>query len=442
MASPSTPPLSSDKSPLARYQTPRKRLAFLRPRLLVFLAVVGPGIISQSAGNDAGGVTTYAIAGAQFGYGLLWILILTTISYAVTQEMGARMGIVTGKGLGELIRERYGPRWTLLAVGVLTITNLGDTAADVAGIGAALQLFGVTKYVSIPLAVIGMYLLAVKGNFARIEKIFLLSAALFVAYVISGFMAHPDWGSVFHSVIIPPIQLKQAYIFTFIGVIGTTITPWGQFFIQSYVVDKRLTLPALNLERADVYIGSIISQVIAFFIVVATAATLYIHGQRSITDAADAARALAPLAGSFAAVLFGLGLLNASLLGSMAIPLSGTYTVTQALGTEFGLSHRLRDAPLFYSTFSITVLLVTLFVLIPGMPLITVMFISQVLDGILLPILLLFVVFLANDRSILGKYVNGRIFNIIAWTTIIVLITASLLLVLTTIIQQINGGGP
>ena len=419
----------------ARRLARRPRLRWPRTGLLAFLAVVGPGIISQSAGNDAGGITTYAIAGAQFGFGLLWILVLTTLSYGVTQEMGARMGIVTGKGLGALIREQYGPRWTLLALLVLLVTNLGDTAADVAGIGAALQIFGVTKYLSIPIAVVGMYLLATRGNFARIEKVFLASAALFVAYIVSGVLAHPDWGAALHSVVVPPIRLNHLYVFTFIGIIGTTITPWGQFFIQSYVVDKQLGPDDLRLERADVYLGSVASQVVAFFIVLATAATLYAHGQHDVASAADAARALEPLAGRFAALLFGLGLLNAALLGSMALPLSGAYAVTQALGAEFGLRRGFREAPLFYGIFSATVGLAALFVLIPGLPLVTVMFVSQVLDGLLLPILLLFVVLLANNRALLGRHVNGPLFNVIAWGTITLLIVASLLLVATTVSQ-------
>jgi len=254
----------------------RKRIRVPRAGLLAFLVVLGPGIITASADNDAGGITTYSIAGAKFGYGLLWILLLTTFSLGVTQEMGARMAIVTGKGLGALIREKFGIRWTAIAMVALLLANFGSIAADVAGIGAALEIFGISKYISVPLAVAALYLLVVKGSYSWIEKTFLFSAVIYVAYVISGVQAHPDWGAAFQNTVVPSFQFNQAYIIAFIATIGTTITPWGQFFIQSYCADKRLGLDDLKNERGDVFVGAFVTNFIAFFIVIATSATLAI----------------------------------------------------------------------------------------------------------------------------------------------------------------------
>ena len=417
----------------------RQRLRTRRTGLLAFLVVLGPGIITASADNDAGGITTYAIAGAQFGYALLWILFLTTFSLAITQEMGARMGIVTGKGLAELIRERFGIRWTAFAMLALFIANFGSTAADVAGVGAALEIFGVSRYITVPLAVLGIYLLVLKGSYRWIEKIFLFSAVLYIAYVVDGLLAHPDWGSALFHTVVPTFQFQQAYVVAFIATIGTTITPWGQFFIQSYVVDKRLGLDDLTFERGDVYVGSFITNFIAFFIVVATAATLYTHHQ-SISSASDAASALAPLAGPFAALLFAVGLLNAALLGSTTIPLSTAYATSEAFGFELGLDRGFRQAPVYYGVYSVALVVAALFVLIPGMPLITVIFLTQMVNGILLPIILIFVLLIINDRSIMGRFTNGPVFNAVVWVTVVALVLLSLLLIPVTIMQQFGGG--
>jgi len=408
-------------------------------RFLAFLAVLGPGIITASADNDAGGITTYSIAGAQFGYGLLWILLLTTFSLGITQEMGARMGIVTGKGLAALIREKFGIRWTGFAMLALLIANFGSTAADIAGIGAALEIFGVSKYISVPVALMALFLLVFKGNFRWVERIFLFSAALYIAYIVSGIQAHPDWGAAFKNTVVPSFQLRRDYIIAFIATIGTTITPWGQFFIQAYCVDKQLRKEDLNLERGDVYFGTFVTNFIAFFIVVATAATLYVHGQ-SINDASDAAQALAPLAGGFAAFLFAIGLFNAALLGSATLPLSTAYAASEAFGTELGLDRRFKQAPFFYSIYTAALIIAALFVLLPGIPLIGVLFISQMVNGILLPIILVFVLLIINDKAVMGRYTNGFVFNAVTWITVVALIFVSLLLIPVTIIQQINGG--
>lgn len=422
-----------------RWPAWRRRLWLPHGSLLAFFAVLGPGLITASADNDAGGITTYAIAGAQFGYGLLWLLFLTTISLAITQEMGARMGIVTGKGLAALIRERFGIRWTTFAMLALLLANFGSTAADIAGIGAALEIFGVSKYISVPLATLALFLLVLQGNFRRVEKIFLFSAVLYVAYVISGFLARPDWGAALHHTVVPSFQLNRDYIVAFIATIGTTITPWGQFFIQSYCVDKGLGPRDLNLERADVYFGAFVTNFIAFFIVIATAATLYVHGQ-PINSASDAAQALGPLAGRFAATLFALGLLNAAILGSTILPLSTAYAASEAFGWELGLNWKVREAPIFYGLYGGAILTAALFILIPGLPLVGVMFISQMLNGILLPIILVFVLLISNDRAIMGHYTNGPVFNALTWLTIGALILVSLLLIPVTLIQQFGGG--
>jgi len=408
-------------------------------RLFAFLAVLCPGIITASADNDAGGITTYSIAGAQFGYDLLWLLLLTTFSLGITQEMGARMGIVTGKGLAALIRERFGIHWTGFAMLALLIANFGSTAADIAGVGAAMEIFGVSKYLSVPIAIAFLFLLVFKGSFRWVDRIFLVSAALYIAYIISGFQAHPDWGAALHSTVVPSFELRRDYIIAFIATIGTTITPWGQFFIQSYCVDKQLREEDLNLERGDVYFDTFVTNFIAFFIVVAAAASLFVHGQ-SINSASDAAQALAPLAGRFAALLFAIGLLNAAVLGSATLPLSTAYAASEAFGMELGLNQRVRQAPFFYGIYSATLIIAALFVLLPGIPLIGILFLSQMVNGILLPIILIFVLIIINDKQVMGKYTNGIVFNAVTGITVVTLIAVSLLLIPVTIIQQLGGG--
>jgi NRAMP (natural resistance-associated macrophage protein)-like metal ion transporter len=433
-----SPKIPAIAAPIRRLSW-RKRLRMPRTGMLAFLVVLGPGIITASADNDAGGITTYAIAGAKYGYGLLWILFLTTFSLGITQDMGARMGLVTGKGLAALIREKFGIRWTAFAMLALLIANFGSIAADVAGIGAALEIFGISRYISVPLAVTALYLFVAKGNFRWIERVFLFSAMLYVAYIISGVLAHPDWGAALRGTVVPSFQFNQAYIIAFIATIGTTITPWGQFFIQSYCVDKRLGPDHLKHERADVYVGAFVTNFIAFFIVVATAATLNANGQTDITDASQATVALAPLAGRFAATLFALGLFNAALLGSAALPLSTAYAASEAFGWKLGLDRGIKQAPVFYGIFIVSLVIAALFVLIPGLSLVGVMFISQMVNGILLPIILVFALLIINDKSIMGAHTNGHVFNAIAWVTVGGLVLVSLLLIPATILQQFSG---
>jgi len=403
------------------------RLVFARPRsararlgLAALFAIVGPGIVSGFADNDAGGITTYSIAGAQFGYDLLWVLLVSQLALMVTQEAGARLGLASGHGLSGLIRERYGVRWATFAVLTMLAANLGDTVAEFAGIGAALALFGVPVALSAFLAAIGMVVLLARTSYRRIQILFVLvGVAVSLAYLVSAVLARPDWGRAATSLVIPHGQFTSAaYILTVVGVVGTTITPWGQSFIQSYVVDKGLTAKDLLGSRIDVTVGALLTNLVAGFIVVACAATLWTHGI-VISDAADAAKALGPLAGPSATVLFAAGLLAASLLGLGTVPLTSAYAACEAFGWEAGLDHRWTDARAFYGLLAFFVGFAALFILIPGLPLIAVLFLSQVFDGLLLPVILVFVMLLARNAEVMGELRSGRLAMILGWAVTI-----------------------
>lgn len=381
-------------------------------RLLPLLAVIGPGIISGSVDNDAGGIATYSIAGARFGYSLLWVIFITTFSLAVTQEIGARMGLVTGKGLASLIREKFGLRWTAFLMTILLVANIGTIAAEFAGIAAAFEIFHINRIFSIPVMAATVYLFVTKGDFKKLEKFFLLLSAFYVVYIVSAFLAHPDWGMGIRSLIAPSIQFDKAYFLALIAVIGTTITPWGQFFIQDYVVDKKLTKGDLKIERLDVFFGTFLTNLISFFIIVACAATIYTHGL-AINDAKDAALALKPLAGQFASLLFALGLLNASVFGVALVPLATSYVVSEAFGFESGLNQKLREAPAFYGLFIFLLIIGALLVVLPFAPLITILFVSQAVNAVLLLPILVFLFILSNDKKLLNGYTNGKITNFI-----------------------------
>ncbi|HEY7940778.1 MAG TPA: Nramp family divalent metal transporter [Candidatus Limnocylindrales bacterium] len=400
------------------------RLTFARPRavrarltLLGLLAIVGPGLVSGFADNDAGGITTYSIAGAQFGYSLLWVLLASQLALMVTQEVGARLGLATGHGLSGLIRERFGVRWTAFAVVTMLAANLGDTVAEFAGIGAALALFGIPIQLSALVAAVAMVLLLARSDYRRIQLLFVLvGVAVSVAYAVSAVLARPDWGHALTSLVIPGGHLSDSgYLLTVVGVVGTTITPWGQSFIQSYVVDKGLGPKDLLGSRVDVTLGALLTNLVAGFIVVACAATLFTHGV-IITDAADAAQALGPLAGPAATTLFAVGLLAASLLGLGTVPLTSAYAACEAFGWEAGLDHRWTEARAFYGLLAFFVGFAALFILIPGLPLIAVLFLSQVFDGLLLPIILVFVMLLARDRRLMGELRSGPLLTVLGWT--------------------------
>jgi len=396
-------------------------------RLAALFAILGPGIINASSDNDAAGITTYSLAGARHGLALLWVLIPVTISLAVTAEMGARMGAVTGKGLGAIIREKFGARWAAFAILVMLVANFGTTTAEFAGISTSLGIFGMSRFIAVPVGAIAVWLLITRFDYRRVHRVFLISSALYLTYVASGFLAKPDWSHVFESMVRPTISADPNYILMVVAVIGTTVTPWGQFFIQSYTADKRAKPEDLSYLRADVYIGSVFVSFIAFFIILACAATIHRAGL-TISEAADAARALMPLAGKFASLLFAFGLLNASLLGAAILPLTSAYATCETFGWESGLDKRPREAPIFFGLFTFFIAAASLVVLIPHLPLLQIMFLPQVLNGILLPIILVFVVKASSDADFMGRYTNSRSFNVIA------IITAAVLIILTILL--------
>ena len=411
---------------------PRLRLG-RRARFLATIAVLGPGIVSGFADNDAGGITTYSIAGARFGYDLLWVLLITQIALLVTQEIGARLGLATGQGLTGLIRERFGLRWAAFAAGTMIVANLGSTVSEFAGIAAALSLFGVPAALSALLAAVAVMVLIGAGSFSRVQYGFVVIGVLVSgAYLISAVLAHPDWGLALHNLVVPQGAFDGAYMLAVVGVVGTTITPWGQQFIQAYVVDKRIRPEEMNAERIDVLIGVFITNVVGAFIVVACAATLFKSGIFNISSAADAAQALQPIAGNIASLLFAIGLLAASLLGLGVVPLASAYTAAEVFGWEQGVGWRIREAPAFYGLLAFFIGFAALFMLIPGLPLIQVMFGAQVLNGLLLPVILVFVMLLVGDRKIMGNLASGRINLALGWGVTLLLIVMSLVLVVTS----------
>jgi NRAMP (natural resistance-associated macrophage protein)-like metal ion transporter len=400
-------------------------------RLVLFLSVMGPGIITGNVDNDANGIATYSIAGATYGYKILWTLVLSTLSLAVVQEMGARLGAVTGKGLAALIRERFRVRLTLLAMAVLVLANWANTAGDFAGVAGALEIFGISRYITIPLTVFLVIAFLLWGSYRSVERVFLIACLLYVTYVISAVLAKPPWGEVIKASLTPSFEFDAPFITMIIGVVGTTIAPWMQFYQQSAVVDKGIRVEELSYTRIDTYLGALSTNVVAFFIVVACAATLFIH-RVSINNAQDAAVALAPLAGKYASLLFALGLLNGALFSVAIIPLSTAYAVCEAFGWEAGMNRNFREAPVFVGLYVALIVTAALVILFPGIPLVPVMFLSQVLNGILLPVVLVFMLLLINDERIVGPYRNSTILNAVAWITVIAMIILSLLLVVTT----------
>lgn len=409
-----------------------------RKRLITYLAILGPGMVAANAGNDAGGIATFASVGADYGYSLLWVLIPITISLGIVQEMCARMGAVTGKGLADLIREQFGVRWTAVVMLALLIANGGVTVSEFVGIAAATELFGVPRYVSVPLAAASVWWLVVKGSYKRVERVFLLMSLVFLGYIISAFMAHPDWGHVAHEMVRPSFSFSPAYLFTFIAIVGTTISPYMQVFVQSSVVEKGVTAEDYKLTRVDVWSGTIFAVGIVFFIVISTAATLKLHGIH-IETAADAARALEPLAGRYAGILFAVGLFGASMLAAGVLPLATAYSISEALGFEKGVSRSFREAPIFIGIFTFLVGLGAIVAVIPHLPLIRVLIVTQVINGLLLPVILIAIQRLVNNRELMGSYVNGPVYNIFAWLTTIVVSGLSLLLIFTTLFPGVVG---
>src|SRR5579864_3276266 len=394
--------------------------------LSMTLAVLGPGLIASAAGDDSGGVATYASIGAQYGYGLLWVMLPVTLSLIIVQIQVARMAVVTGKGFAELIREEFGVRWTAFAMLVLLIANSTVTIAEFAGIAAAGELFAVPRFVSVPIMAFVVWIIVVRASYTVAEKIFMVLSAALLTYIGSAIFAHPDWGAVAVALVTPSFQTDPGYISNFVALVGTTITPYMLFYLQSSLSDKGTSVEDYAAERTDVIIGSLLSDIIAVFIIVSTAATLYPLGIQ-VTTADDAARALEPLAGQYATVLFGLGLFGASMLAACVLPLSTAYAVCGAFGWERGVSQSWSEAPIFNGLYTALIAIGAAFVLIPGLPLIQAIVATQFLNGLLLPIVLVFVLKLVNDKELMGKYTNGRAFNIISYATTAALVLLTLM---------------
>lgn len=400
----------------------------------LFFALIGPGIITSNVDNDAGGITTYSLAGAQFGLSLLWILIPITIALIIIQEMCARMGVVSGKGLSDLIRERFGAKITVYLMIVLFLANLGNTISEFAGIAASLEIFGVSKYISVPFGAFFVWWLVVKGNYKSVEKVFLVACLFYVSYIISGFMGKPDWGQIGKALITPTMRPDPAFLTMAVGIIGTTIAPWMQFYLQSSVVDKGLKAEDYAYTRIDIIVGSFTVNIVAFFIIMLCAVTLFQQGIK-IETAKDAAQALAPLAGTYCTWLFAFGLLNASLFAASILPLSTAYTICEAFGWESSVNHKFTEAPQFYWLYSLMIFLGAAIILFPNMPLVAIMYYSQVINGMLLPFILIFMLLLINDRRIMGDYVNGKLMNGVTWFTVGILILLSVAMVISAVMS-------
>ncbi len=411
----------------------RQRLSSSNNRFLAYLAILGPGIIAASAGNDASGIATYSTVGAGYGYSMIWTFLPMMISLIVVQEMCVRMGTVTGKGLADLIREQFGVRWTALVMLSLLIANTGVIISEFVGIAQASELLGIPRYFTVPVTALLVWWLVVKGTQKRVEQVFLAMSLVFFCYIISAFLAKPDWSQVASEVVQPSFQLTSGYLFTVMALIGTTITPFMQVFVQSSVVEKGLDKEDYPLARADVIVGTVFACVVAAFIVISTAATLNKVGITEIDSAATAAEALVPVAGTYAKYLFALGLFGAAMLAMGVLPLATAYSMSEALGFEKGLSHSFREAPIFIGIFSSLIVIGVIVALIPGIPQIKLLLVTQSINGILLPFLLIAIVLLASNKEIMGEYQNSFFYNCVAWLITIIVSILSILLIITTL---------
>ncbi|MCI4624472.1 MAG: Nramp family divalent metal transporter [Candidatus Magnetoovum sp. WYHC-5] len=397
-------------------------------RLLIILSLLGPGLISAMIDNDASGITTYSVAGARYGYALMWTMIPTAISLIVVQEMVARMGVITGKGLSDLIRENYGVKTAVIMLFCLFIANLGTTVANFSGLAASLEIFNMSKYAVVPLGAILVWMLISKGNYRFVEKVLLIACLVYVGYAVSCFMAKPQWQLVLKDTIVPVVKLDSEYIMLSIAVIGTTITPWMQFYLQSSVVEKGLRKEDFHISRIEIIVGSIITIAIGYFILITCGTLLYPHGIR-INEAAEAAMALKPFAGEYATLIFTVSLANASLLGAIIVPLATSYYMCEAMGWESGVGKTYKEAPQFMLIYTVTIFFAALMVVIPGMPLVSLMVTASFINGILLPFVLIYAILLINKQSLMGEYTNSKVYNVIAWATVIVLIILSVILI-------------
>jgi Mn2+/Fe2+ NRAMP family transporter len=411
-------------------------LRSLKFRLLAFLAIFGPGFITANVDNDPGGILTYSQAGAKFGYALLWTLIPITIALIIVQEMAARMGAVTGKGLSDLIREEFGLRATFFTMLILGVADFGNIMSEFAGVAAGMGLFGVSKYIAVPIAAALVWFMVVRNSYKPVERILIVLSTLYFAYVVSALLAHPNWKAAVENTVVPTVSRSSEYVVMVIGLIGTTITPWMQFYLQASIVEKGIGKKQYALSRWDVILGCIITDVIAFFIVLACAATLYISGIHNISDAADAAAALKPLAGQWAFLLFAIGLVNASLLSAAILPLATAYNICEGLGLESGINKKFSEAPGFYWLYTLLIACGAGVILLPHIPLLKIILYSQVVNGVLLPFLLIFMLILINKKDLMGDYRNSRTANIFAWSTCVILIVLSLSWLGTTVAGQ------
>jgi NRAMP (natural resistance-associated macrophage protein)-like metal ion transporter len=392
---------------------------------------MGPGIITANVDNDAGGITTYSVAGAHFGYSLIWSFIPIIIALVIIQEMCSRMAVVTGKGLADLIREEFGVRVTFYAMAVLIFSNIFNTISEFAGIAASAELFGISKYILVPLCALFVWWLIVKGTYKSVEKVFLVACIFYISYIASGFLSRPDWGNVLDKSIKPEITFNKAYILMLIGVIGTTIAPWMQFYQQSSVVEKGIKIENYNYSRLDVIIGAFVVNIIAIFIVIVCANTLFSHGIR-VETAKDAALALKPLAGQYCYYLFAFGLLNASVFSACILPLSTAYSACEGMGWEVGVNRKFREAPQFYTLYAAIIIIGAAVILLPNVKLVPIMLLSQATNGILLPFVLIFMLMLVNNKRLMGKHTNSRIYNIITIAVIVIMIGLSTALLFTS----------
>jgi len=398
--------------------------------LLFFLSVMGPGIITANIDNDASGITTYSVAGARFGYALLWTLIPTTVALVVIQEMIARMGVITGKGLSDLIRENYGVKTAFFMMLGLLVANFGTTVANFAGWAASMEILGLSKFIMVPVGAVSIWILVTKGSYRSVEKILLFACLLYFGYVISGFMARPEWAPVLEAAVVPQVQWNSEYIMLSIAIIGTTITPWMQFYLQSSIAEKGIKKEQYKASRLDVIIGCSITDIVSFFIIVTCGTLLFPHGIR-IDEASEAALALKPLAGEYAYIMFAMSLANASLLGAIIVPLATAYYICEAMGWEAGINKTFREAPQFMWIYTLIIVVASLVILIPGAPLIFLMVLSSVVNGLLLPFVLVYALLIVNNKKLMGEYTNSRTFNYISWATVITIIILTSILVVT-----------
>ena len=404
--------------------------------LIIFLSVMGPGIITANVCNDAGSITTFSLAGSQFGYNILWLFIPMFVLLALIQEMGVRLGIVSKKGLIDLIRQKMGIRITLVLVVALVLCNFGNVLGEFSGIAVSAGIFNVPLLFALPVAAVSIWLLIVKGNYKNVEKIFLVASAIYVTYIAAGILAGPNWGLAAKSMVLPHLMVSTAYITMVVGMIGATIAPWQMFYIQAAIVEKEVTLKNLAYSKIDAVSGALVESIIGFFIVLACAATIFIHGI-PVNTVADISKALVPLAGNYASLLFAFGFLNASLFSASIVPLATAYLVCESLGLESGVNKGFREAPVFHGIYLGLILLAFIIIFIPNAPLLSILYFSQVFNGIIIPFCLIFMLLIINDKKIMGEYVNSKLYNIVAGAAVVIVISLTVFLVVSSLFPSL-----